>query len=185
MSSRTQQEAAVAARCVTGEQIADFLECIRTTSAEDARLYILSNGTVRLAVKRFHKDQTARTVLKEATPPPIEPRPLTLLEEALKAHLESPKPKQRDRQIRGDTVVILDGKDLSRNCRLNFSDFCIASPMFMAEPDTLPGDEELDEVQGARHLYILLHSSNGEMPKFDGQEPPHDERRLLRRDLHK
>lgn len=153
---------------VADDKVAEFLEYTDTTSEEEARQYILAHGSVPRAVRQFIKDQKA-LILKDATPSHIQPASPTLLEEALKAHSEAKD--KRDRQLYGDTVVILDGTDLGRICRLNFSDLRKASKIFDAELSSLQagsssGDTCMEEAQGVRHLYILLQPIDGQMPKL-------------------
>lgn len=157
-----QLETANTTPAVTDEQIADFLEDTETTSVQGAHWYIITNGTVRKAVKRFHKDQKAQMVLKEPTPPPVDPAPLDLVEESLQASSVSLKPKPKGYQSRGNALAILDGQDLSRSCRLDSSDLCVASPFFK---DSLAFDaSDASDVQGIRYLFVLQKPRNGEMP---------------------
>lgn len=161
--SEVQQESTTAS--ITEDQVQDFLEDTDSSSIEQARQYLTSaGGILRQAVRRFHRDQKAAVVAPKEAPPPVikEPAPLTLLEQAL----ITPAALRRERKSQGDVLIILDGVDLGRHCRVISSDLCEALPVLEAEPDVHLGDENLSEVHGVRRLYVLVRSMHGEMPKL-------------------
>lgn len=165
-SLRDQQGAAVVP--VSEDQVAAFLEYVDDPpSTEEIREYIAAaGGSVPKAIKGFHKAQKTALLVEKEAPPKVggDPGPLTLLGEALKASAATLAPFKEERQEDGDTLVILDGSDLSRNCR--FSSSCLRKALPIFEADLGPDHEKLDEAQGVRRLYILLQSSNGEIPKL-------------------
>ncbi|CZT21222.1 uncharacterized protein RCC_07084 [Ramularia collo-cygni] len=148
------------------EDVDDFLSFTHTKSKEVALQYLIAGGSLSKALRNFRKDQVAHKPTEQASQSlQDEAKPCTLIDEALDAYATMPAPTNRGRQDEGNTLVVLDGVNLGRNCRINFTDLYAAMPI--AEARLTATDDGSLEVRGVRHLYFLLKPINGEMPKLE------------------
>ncbi|SMR56647.1 unnamed protein product [Zymoseptoria tritici ST99CH_1E4] len=132
-----------------------------------------SSGNLQKAVQAYFRAPKPSEPVRAEPPAQIAAaRVPTLIEEAL---AEMAKSKKARKDI-GDVLVILDGEDLSRSCRLWREDLRSASPLFRQGIDRIEAQMETassaasEPVNGVRYLCILAKASNEDgMPTLEGK----------------
>ncbi|KAK4501503.1 hypothetical protein PRZ48_007312 [Zasmidium cellare] len=167
------RETSTPATSVEGRQMMDdagikaqhFVMVTGTTNAEADEYLSKTNGDLQAAVRLFlmPKPANVQEQAPDAVDEDCEPKPATLLDEALAA--ARPKRLQKD----GDLVIILDIADLSKTYRLRSEDVERASPIFKHELAAIA--DTTANVNGIKHLFILQAAvEDGAMPLL-GRKP--------------